>query len=517
MVPSSPQNDPNRGKVLAGTYEIRRLLGEGGMGKVYEAGHLRLTKKRYAVKLLNAGVADDAEAYARFRREAEIATEIGHPHIVEVHDFNVTDEGQPFMVMEYLDGEDLYDYIKRSRRLPLEEVIAIMDQVGGALAAAHGRGIIHRDLKPENIFLARTTDGGYQVKLLDFGLSKIKHSRSRLTRQNAIFGTPQYMAPEQARGQTGDVDHRTDIFALGVIVYQCLTGVVPFDAPTDLGVLYVVCTETPPPPSSIVEDLPPALDTILGRAMSKKREDRYQDVQQLVTELVALAEPAQLQAGPLQSIASKPRPRVSAGVIEGVPEERKPQLPPGAPPLPDEALHDVDPPVLVSRSLAQPPARHHSGSDPAARPPIGGVVSGEIQIESKRPGIHNLETARKKINRKDDGPPSIHDLETEERDALGPETDPLSIHDLSTGEVAPVAEEAAGAVIGSVVVSEDGSSIEETVPHQLVALDRQSVDGTAPALRSPPARTQHAIAVAIIAFVLTGIFVTAVWLIASYK
>lgn len=387
--------DPNTGRVLAGTYQIIRLLGEGGMGKVYEAGHLRLSKKRYAVKVLHAGAGDNAEVYARFRREAEIATEIGHPHIVEVHDFNVSEEGQPFIVMELLTGHDLGSLLNQKQgKLSRQELIPILAQVASALTAAHERGVVHRDLKPENIYLTRDPEGGVQVKLLDFGLSTIKHQRSRLTQGGAIMGTPDYMAPEQAKGEIGDVDTRTDIFALGVIVYQCLSGKLPFEAPTPLGILYKVVNELPRPVAELNPALPAELDVILARAMAKSREERYQTVDAFIQELthvlerparlagpdtepvprVAPAElsgPAAAVTGPLPAqrrAATQPEvePRPSAephdDELEETPSVPPPPLsvlPPGAPPVPeddppsDEArVREPPPKVMVSRSLA---------------------------------------------------------------------------------------------------------------------------------------------------------------------
>jgi serine/threonine-protein kinase len=411
QTPAPPPTDPNQGKILAGSYRIVRLLGEGGMGKVYEAAHVRLTKKRYAVKVLHAGAADNAEVYARFRREAEIATEIGHPHIVEVHDFNASEEGQPFIVMELLTGHDLGGLLgQKGGRLSRQELIPILAQVASGLGAAHERGVVHRDLKPENIYLTRDAEGSVQVKLLDFGLSTIKHQRSRLTQGGAIMGTPDYMAPEQAKGEITDVDQRTDIFALGVIVYQCLSGRLPFDAPTPLGVLYKVVNEQPRLLAEEIPGLSAETDAIIGRAMAKSREDRYGSVEAFIQDLTQVLERPARMASP-QEPDTHPVPRVSppasgrptgplpsprsasvhaavAGTLSSddrraptQPERGSAQgprdddeleetpsvpvapltgLPPGAPPLPKEAIEPISedtpvrepPKVMVSRSLA---------------------------------------------------------------------------------------------------------------------------------------------------------------------
>jgi serine/threonine protein kinase len=308
MVPMdvSPHHvDSNLGKTLTDTYRLLRLLGQGGMGRVYEASHTRLSKKRYAVKILQADAAADPEAYARFRREAEITTEIGHPHIVEVYDFNITSDGQPFIVMQLLAGENLFDYLQRRGRLPRAELLRILRQVCSGLAAAHEAGIVHRDLKPENIFLAEQVEGDPQAKLLDFGLSKIKHSNSQLTQQDAIFGTPHYMAPEQADASRGTVDQRSDIYALGVIVYQCLCGDVPFDAPTPLGVLYKALNSVPERLTVHVPQLPAEIDQVVAKAMAKQQAERYPTVEAFLQEIAPILE----RPGIVGATRQPPRPR----------------------------------------------------------------------------------------------------------------------------------------------------------------------------------------------------------------
>jgi len=471
----SPQTDPLKGKVLANTYRLGRLLGQGGMGKVYEAGHLRLSKKRYAVKLLQPGTDDDSEAYARFRREAEIATEIGNPHIVDVHDFNITEEGQPFIVMELLEGEDLFDHYKRVRRLPWHEVLEIMGQVAGALAAAHRRGIVHRDLKPENIYLTHV-EGELHVKLLDFGLSKIKHSRSRLTRKNAVFGTPDYMAPEQASGQGEEVDHRTDIFALGVIVYQCLAGVLPFEAAAPLGVLYRVCNDEPRPLTEIVPGLTAEVDRVVARAMAKRKVDRYDSAEAFVEDLAAaLARSPRVEGLPIQRESSSPATRVSAGEIRSQPSGESPLLPPGAPPLPVDVLDagGAEPSVMVSRSLA-----------PGELDTSGGL-SGEL--EGRIPSIHDLETGEVGALG-----PQLHELDTVRRTLSTEErAEAAGLHDLSTGDVEPLAVDLA---VELLVSGHSG----QTAPYTKkgAALDKR----------------QRLIAYLVVALVVGALGVAAIWL-----
>ena len=275
------------GMILGDQYYIKRKIAQGGMGIVFEAVHVRLSKKRFAVKILHPSIKDNEEVYLRFRREAEIATELGHRNIVDVLDFNETEDGQPYMVMEYLEGEDLAGLFEREGRLSFEQVVSIMEPVANALAAAHAKGIVHRDMKPENIFLARDSEGDMVVKVLDFGISKIKHSKSVVTLEHSVMGTPFYMSPEQATGSVKEIDHRTDIFALATICYQALAGVVPFDAPTLPGVMYKICHEEAPKIIELVAGLPREMESILERAMAKKLDDRYDDVELFVADIVS--------------------------------------------------------------------------------------------------------------------------------------------------------------------------------------------------------------------------------------
>jgi len=273
------------GTVLHETYRITRLIGAGGMGSVYEAVHVRLARKRFAVKMLLTDVTSDPATYGRFRREAEVMTEIGHPHIVEVLDFNVTDDGKPYMVMELLEGEDLASRIRRLGRLDPRELVDIIDQVASALQAAHDHDIVHRDIKPANIYLIQPPGGKVHAKVLDFGLSKIQHSRSVLTLSQAVFGTPYYMSPEQASGTVDEIDHRTDIFALACICYQALTGALPFDAPTIPGTLYKVCHLEPSPIRLVLPQIPAPVELVLGRAMAKDKGARYERVEDFAAAL----------------------------------------------------------------------------------------------------------------------------------------------------------------------------------------------------------------------------------------
>jgi len=286
MAETAPAGGIAVGTMLAETYRVTGLLGRGGMGAVWAADHARLPGKRVAVKVLHAEVASDDESLARFRREAEIASRLGHPNIVDVLDFNVLPDGTPYLVLEFLEGEDLSQRLQRGP-LPLDETASIIRQIGSALQAAHREQIIHRDLKPQNIFLVPTESGGYVsllAKVLDFGISKIRGSQTVKTNAATMLGTPQYMAPEQALGQHDQVDARTDVFALGAMVYEMLAGRPAFLGQTIPEVVFKVVYEDPTALGNLAE-VPPGVSDAVMRAMSKKQEERFPDVSSFVAAL----------------------------------------------------------------------------------------------------------------------------------------------------------------------------------------------------------------------------------------
>jgi serine/threonine-protein kinase len=268
------------GLILGGTYRLVRLIGQGGMGSVYEATHERVPR-RFAIKLLNPEVVGNPTVFERFQREAEVASSIGNEHIVQAFDFNRTDDGVPYMVLELLEGEDLAARMLARGPLTLEQATSMLVQVTSALESAHGRGVIHRDLKPQNIFLSRREHDEDFVKVLDFGISKILHATETGTRTGVVFGTPNYMAPEQAEGRSSEIDARTDIFALGSILYECLSGQLPFKAPTVVGTLYQVCHVEPEPLRKRLPGLPERIEQAIKRAMAKQRAERFASVAEL--------------------------------------------------------------------------------------------------------------------------------------------------------------------------------------------------------------------------------------------
>jgi tRNA A-37 threonylcarbamoyl transferase component Bud32 len=258
------------GEVLNDTYRLVQLVAEGGMGVVYEATHARLAG-RYAIKVMTQRLAESSEGLAQLNREARITSLLQHPNIVQVIDHNTTPDGTEYLVMEYLAGESLSERLARERRLSLEAVVDVIDQMAAGLSAAHGRGVVHRDLKPDNVFLVPVEGRQAElVKILDFGISKRTGS---LKVSGMVCGTPQYMAPEQVEGRVLDIDASTDQFALAVIAHEMLTGCNPFQADTVEAIFARVSAHVPPPVG-----FGAAVDAVLGRALEKSSALRFASV-----------------------------------------------------------------------------------------------------------------------------------------------------------------------------------------------------------------------------------------------
>ena len=277
-----PDVDPLIGQVLDGRYRIDHVLGEGGMGIVYHATHAVLGKPM-AIKVLRGEAAKDPDTVKRFVQEAQASSTIGHPNIVSISDFGHLPDGAAYFVMEHLEGETLTQLMLRQAPLSPRAAARILRGIGSAMAAAHARGIIHRDLKPDNVFMAQLGDPEPVVKILDFGIAKVGGSTSKLTRAGQVFGTPHYMSPEQCAGS--GVDHRTDIYALGVILYEMVTGSVPFDADNLMGILTKHLYEPPKAPREINPNVPADLETVVQRCMAKDAEQRYQTMAEVVADL----------------------------------------------------------------------------------------------------------------------------------------------------------------------------------------------------------------------------------------
>jgi serine/threonine-protein kinase len=279
------------GQTLSGRYLVTRKVGQGGMGAVYEATHT-LIGKRVAVKVLLEKYAQREAIVKRLKQEAQLASSIGNEHIIDITDFGNTEDGRTFVVMEFLEGESLAECLSRESKLPEQRILRIAAQTASALAAAHAKGVVHRDIKPENIFLLKRKEQDF-VKVVDFGISKSLRQSSddeeavRLTQTGMVLGTPLYMSPEQARGDE-DLDHRVDVYALGIIMYEAASGRVPFSGNNYLSVISQVLNEDPQPLREIRPELSDEFEAIVLKAIAKERKDRYADATEMLGDLNAV-------------------------------------------------------------------------------------------------------------------------------------------------------------------------------------------------------------------------------------
>jgi len=304
-------NDAMIGSLAAGRYRVLKLLGEGGMGQVYLAEHVAI-EKRVALKVLRAEFASKGEIVTRFQQEAISASRIKHPNVLDVFDFGQLENGCFFLAMEFLEGNDLADELTRRRVLDASNGIRISMQICRALAAAHANGVVHRDMKPENVFLQRTADGEEIVKIVDFGIAQLRSKdaevappKRRLTRTGMIFGTPEYMAPEQASGKHADL--RSDIYSVGIIMYEMFTGAVPFTGETFLGVLAKHLSEPTPPMNVVYPELSisPSLQGVIMHALEKDPKVRYQTMLEFAQAISASTDAAALGYRPTLATTSE--------------------------------------------------------------------------------------------------------------------------------------------------------------------------------------------------------------------
>jgi serine/threonine-protein kinase len=363
MAAVQPENKIGVGTLLVGKYKVTRELGRGGMAAVYEAENVSIGK-RVAVKVLAAELANSAIVIERFFREARAAASVKSPYIVEVYDSGRLEDGRPFIAMELLEGESLYDRMARVRLIDTQSTVRIIGQVAKGLMKAHAANIVHRDLKPENIHVCRGEDGEEIAKILDFGLAKFyspvktDEKTARLTREGAVFGTPAYMSPEQVKGQ-GNVDHRADLWALGCMTFECLTGRPVWN--TDQGVAMTfaaIAAAQLPVPSRMRPDLPPAFDTWFRKSLERDPNKRFQTAKELADELaralgtgpislVNVGSPSQIELDALSQ-----NPEAIAALEERIAPSTRSGVKPTTP-LPDDTQRVGSEPLdLVGRQLA---------------------------------------------------------------------------------------------------------------------------------------------------------------------
>lgn len=396
------------GTLLGGKFRVERLLGAGAMGAVYAVVH-ELTRHRRALKLLHASSQANPEVVRRFLNEASAAGRVGNAHIVEAFDAGTLPGGEPYVVMELLEGEPMRALLDRTERLDAGLAAELVAQAAEGVAAAHKAGIIHRDLKPDNLFVTKRAGRPF-VKIMDFGVSKFATESAvgaRSTQSGMIFGSPAYMSPEQITGQR-EVDARSDVFALGLVLYECLTGVLPFEAQSFQAVLMRVLGDEPVPVHTIRPDVPKGLSDVIERALQKQPDARYQSADELCTALLAFARPdsptpSEVPSAPRHSPVSTLAPAPSrmlgfvagalillGGVIAAAWVASRP-APVAAP--------TVGPRVLPSAVIPAAVATHvdAGGPAPAVLPPLG-----ELPPEPAAASV----AAKKRAVRADAPPPA---------------------------------------------------------------------------------------------------------------
>jgi serine/threonine protein kinase len=302
------------GELVGGKYRISRLVAEGGMGLVYEAQHT-IVKRRFAVKFLRPDLADKRESLGRFQREAEAAGSLENEHIASVVDFGITPEGSAFIVMEFLVGESLAVLLKREGPLPVERATDLCIQACHGAGTAHAAGIVHRDLKPHNLFVCKRDDGTDLLKILDFGIAKlaeIRHEHASI-QTGSLLGTPAYMSPEQARGEK-TIDQRSDVYSLGAILFQLLSGELPHPGDSPNAVLFHISTEPAVSLATVAPDLPKALATLVDSALASAPDARPQSAKAFAAELARFSK---REAWSKAEAASERKPRGWSRAVVG--------------------------------------------------------------------------------------------------------------------------------------------------------------------------------------------------------
>ena len=358
QAPGDPP-DPRLGEKL-GDYIVAAHIADGAMGAVYEARRAE-TRERVAIKVLHSDVEEDEVAVERFKREYETADMFDHPHIVKVLDFGETSDGQHFMTMEFLIGRELGQLLRSSGAQTPARSLRMLAQVAEALDHAHSFGVIHRDLKPDNVFLCET-EAGDDVRILDFGSVKLQvETGPKLTAFGTTLGSPYYMSPEQAKGLP-DVDNRTDVFAMGAILYELTSGKIAFEAPTVAEILMKIVRMMPTPLTTVSPGTPPALEQVVVKALAKDKLQRYETPQQLVDAALA----AYGVSGTCAEWAAKPEADLAAALAAATPT---PAAATPAAATPATATPATATPAATGAATA--PAGRVGVSQPAAQPPAG--------------------------------------------------------------------------------------------------------------------------------------------------
>jgi eukaryotic-like serine/threonine-protein kinase len=430
--------DPLIGLVLADRYRIERRLGEGGMGAVYLARHIVLDKA-VALKILHDEYAHRRELVERFLHEAKAASRIRHEHVIDITDFGETATKNVFFAMEYLEGIDLAGELERRTTLewPLIKEIAL--QMCSALQAAHEAGVIHRDLKPENIYLIHRQGIDHFVKVLDFGIAKLTEIEEgrRLTRTGMVFGTPEYMSPEQARGEKPD--HRVDIYAMGCIIYELCTGFVPYDGDNFMAILTKHLFDPVPQLAARTDrtDLPPGLQDVLNQALEKDREKRFGAMNELAVALDTLDDLPSTPSGVFRRPTRRPATSPIAPAAAA----------PGPAPKPERLELPKQPAVIVESNEAVTIPPEAAGDDDVAYKPrkknralLAGVLAGIVAVGA---AIFIVITAGKKSA-----------LPDTEANVVAPESQAAVTEPLVSAPVTPVVSEPATMAVSSEPVSE---------------------------------------------------------------